>query len=199
MAKKIREGMWISIAPNIDAIIEDGVAKAYDRDDNGRELNLNNIDDKITIYERQVQKWFLDIAQDLKRNDNAGFAILMIATSYVESIQQTYEGQPSTHASKACFLRGFRRIFDPNSHDNDIRSFYDQVRNGLFHDGMTKDKVIINSEYEDAIDFSDSDIIKINPHLVLDQICSDFQSYLSKLKNPNESELRTNFDNSFKF
>lgn len=195
MAKKVREGMWIYIAPGIKATLQGGVALVCD-ERNDTELDLTRIEDKIIIYERQVKEWFLDIANNLN-GDSAGFVVLMVATSYIESVQQNYEGKSSQGGSKTCFVRGFKRIVDPSADDKNIKSFYNQVRNGLFHNGMTKSKVIIETHDSIAVDFSDPDIIKIDPHLLIKQIYSDFKNYITKLNDINEMELRRKFDRSF--
>ena len=195
MTKKVREGMWIYIAPGIKATLKDGVPLARD-ERSGTDLHLTSIEDKIIIYERQVKEWFLDIANNLKSND-AGFVVLMVATSYIESVQQNYEGESSRRDSKACFVRGFKRIVDSNTDEVNIEAFYDQVRNGLFHDGMTKGKVVIKTHDGIAGDFSDPDIIQIDPALLIKQIYSDFEDYIIKLNDINKTDLRENFSRSF--
>ena len=200
MAKKIREGIWLNIAPNIQATISSGRYIVQDIT-TGRNLDPKNVDDKILIYERQMKEWFINRAIDFKQVRNAGFIILMVATSYIEGIQQNIEGKKSKGTSKESFVESFRTIFKLRKKDNSkIKSFYDQVRCGLFHDGMTRDKVILDKYSPYAIDFSDPDIIKINENKFIDRAKRHFNIYLKKIKsprNPFEHKLRQNFDESF--
>jgi hypothetical protein len=58
-----------------------------------RNLNADDIYDKFTIYERQVQEWFLIPATRLVNTQNSGFIILMTCLSYIEGIEQYRTGQ----------------------------------------------------------------------------------------------------------
>ena len=58
MAKQIRRNYTIDIAPDILGFYENFMPKAFDRR-NAKELNPNDMDDKIYIYDRQVNEWFL--------------------------------------------------------------------------------------------------------------------------------------------
>jgi|GEM_PF-6494445 len=65
---------------------------------------------------------------------------------------------------------------------------------------MTKGKVILcfdeGNEHR-SIDFSDPDIIKIHPRIMLKVILEHFEGYLETLKNPEESKIRNNFNKTF--
>jgi len=131
-------------------------------------LNPNNIDDKIIIYERQVKGWFINRAFRLLRSKNNGFIVLMISISYIEGVQQYINGRTSHNNSNISFQTGLRRIFGLNEPNHVLGDFYSQVRCGLFHSGMTQNKVIISNEYLQVIDFSEANTIKINPKLFLE-------------------------------
>lgn len=196
MTKQLREGMWLYIAPKIKGTIINGLPRVYD-ERNKKNLNPQNIDDKIEIFERQVNGWFLGVASSLKIWGNAGFVILNIGVSYIEGIQQNIEGKISRNGSKSCFIRGLKRIFNLQEPDTLLKAFYEQVRCGIFHDGMTRGKVIISSKFSMVIDFSDQDIIKINHIKFIDIIRNDFSNYISKLRNLNDTDSRKKFDNTF--
>lgn len=198
MAKRIREMEWTYIAPQIRGILRPDGPEVID-ELNNRKLNANDTDDKIIIYERQVKGWFLDRATRLKRGGlRNGFIILMIALSYIEGVQQYREGRPSTSCeSTAFFIKRLRCIFGlENTNSEILGDFYKEVRCGLFHDGMTRGKVIISNEYEQEIEFLDRDI-KINYATFLDKIKFDFKQYIHDLKNPDNTELRNNFKSMF--
>jgi len=165
-----------------------------------RKRDLNDINTKIAIYEDCVKEWFLNIADKLKNDNESGFVILQIAISYIEGNQQYRDGKPSEKSSKKCFRKGFRRIFFehiPKKPSNKLLDhFYDQARCGLFHDGITKEWVVINAKFPFAINLIDNqDIhsILINPHKFLDIIKMDFGQYISELKRGRDTKLKENF------
>ena len=139
----------------------------------------------------------LNRASKLANGNNNGFIILMIATSYIEGVQQYINGQTSYNNSTGVFREAMRRIFQLNKSDEVLNDFYVQVRCGLFHTGMTRNKVIISRDYEQIIDFSEYNTIKINPKLFLKVVKNDFNRYIKLLKNLNNNLERNNFDSMF--
>ena len=161
-------------------------------------LDYNNVDTKILIYEDRVKEWFLEIGNRLRKDNEAGFVILQIAVSYIEGNQQYREGTTSHRNSKSFFVKAMKRIFPEiisiSNIDSLLESFYDQVRCGLFHDGMTKKFVTISKEYKIPLDISATDI-KINPHKFLDKISEDLNRYISEIKDKSNLILRQKFEN----
>lgn len=161
-------------------------------------LDPYNINDKIFIYKRQVEVWFLNRAVSLCRRQNNNFIVVMIATAYVEGAEQYRIGRASNNQSKQFFLDGLRRIFGlEDVSENQILSFYKHLRCGLFHDGMSGDAVVLNRKFKSAIKFSNSETIDINPRLFLDAIVQDFNQYIEDLNNQNNIQLRNCFDRMF--
>ena len=196
MPKQLRD-YPIYIAPQIRGHKDrNGQPTVFDERTN-RNLDPNNIDDKIVIYERQVKDWFLNRASKLVNGNKNGFIVLMISISYIEGVQQYMNGQTSHNNSARFFREGIRRIFQLNEQDHVLNDFYAQVRCGLFHSGMTQNKVIISREYEQVIDFSEYNTIKINPKLFLRAIRLDFNRYVSVLKNTDNNEERDRFSQMF--
>ncbi|MFH1338921.1 MAG: hypothetical protein ABIH40_03675 [Candidatus Omnitrophota bacterium] len=198
MTKRLRQNMWLYIAPHIKGTLKDnGTPIVYDEREK-KNLDPNNIDDKITIYERQVKEWFLNHALTLGKQDSTGFIILMIGISYIEGVEQYREGQIVSGNSRRLFKKGIIRIFGLNNVlEYKLDSFYEQVRCGLFHTGMTDDKVIINSSWQETIDLSNDDSIKINQIQFINTIIADFEAYITNLRNPTELTLRANFNQIF--
>ena len=195
MPKKLRE-YSIYIAPQIRGYLDDGRPIVFD-EKTRLNLNPNNINDKITIYERQVKEWFLNRASKLLQGDKNGFIILMVSISYIEGVEQYRQGNNSNNNSRNYFEIGLRRIFDLSEidiSDDKLNDFYSNVRCGLFHDGMTRSEVIINRENSEPIDFSELNTIKINPKEFLKKIRLDFNEYLKELRGSENSELKSNFD-----
>ncbi|HOI18672.1 MAG TPA: hypothetical protein PLX15_02300 [Candidatus Woesearchaeota archaeon] len=196
MPKQLRD-YPIYIAPQIRGYKDrTGQPIVFDERTN-RNLNPNDIDDKILIYERQVKDWFLNRASRLVNGNKNGFIVLMISISYIEGVQQYIKGQTSHNNSGRFFREGMRRIFQLSDSDNVLNDFYAQVRCGLFHSGMTQNKVVISRDYEQVIDFSEHNTIKINPKLFLRAIRLDFNRYINLLKNPENNNERNNFNRMF--
>lgn len=160
-------------------------------------LDPNDINTKISVYEDRVKEWFLNIAERLKIDNEAGFVILQIAIGYIEGNQQYREGKSSHRKSGEFFREAMKRIFPEikqiKNVDTILGNFYDQVRCGLFHDGMTKRGVTISGEFGTPVCIFSNDI-KINPHKFLDRISEDLKKYISELKDKNNKELRRNFE-----
>lgn len=104
-----------------------------------------DLDGKIRIYEDRVKGWFLDHAKALAQNQNADFIVLMICTSYLEGSQQFKEGKSSNRDSGQMIKKALKFIFHiPKENDLILDKFVSEVRNGLFHDCMTRNFVSLN-------------------------------------------------------
>jgi len=198
MAKEVQPGENIHIAPGITGKRECGELFIID-DSTGKQLfPEDNIEDKIKIFERQVNGWFLDKASALLGEEDNGFAILMIATSYIEGIEQYRRGESSNNQSTTFFKEGIKRIFGINS-DVRLTNLHKELRCGLFHSGMTGPYIRIDSGYSEAVVFSGNNIIKINQRKFLEKVREDFGQYLTDLKDEGKTELRDNFNKMYKF
>ncbi len=164
--------------------------KIVDKRENSKlSYDLNS---KILVYEDRQNEWFLEIAEQLKSNNEAGFVILMIASSYIESNQQYREGNPSQNNSREFFKRGLARIF-PDLNEDQQQRLYHEVRCGFFHDGITRKAIFITGDQTTTFSIQGENIV-INPHLFLDEIKKDFQSYISELKDSSKIEIRKKFE-----
>jgi len=196
MTKRLRED-WLYIAPHIIGRRVANVSEVID------ELNQKTLDpddeyDKITIYERQVQQWFIQPATQLIKKKENEFIVFMIALSYVEGVEQYRKGTSSNHNSKPFFISSMKRIFGLTDADTDnLGVLYTQARCGLFHNGMTSEKIVLNSSTEVAIDFSDPDMILVNPKRFLKRITEDFEEYIEIMRKPEGKELRDKFSHMF--
>jgi hypothetical protein len=169
---------------------------------------------RLAIYEDQVRGWFHDQARILeKASDHAGFVLLMIAISYVEGYAIFWKGENSRHRSREFFRDACKEIFPLTTEANGVvddevatrvaDELYDQVRCGLFHTGMTRGKVVLSGGIDHAVainvhnETGEVVRININPHKVLDRIEGHFSSYVMRLRNPHEEELRSNFNDAW--
>ncbi len=184
------------IAPDILGTYRNGRYLAIDERNGNSELDPNNIDDKIIIYERQVKEWFLNRASRIVHGKYNGFIVLMICMSYLEGIEQYIQGQSSNRNSIRMFGQSLERIYPDQFSEDNLRRLYNQSRVGLFHDGMVRGDIIINNSFNLPIEFTNQEI-KINPYKLLLDIKKDFKGYISKLKNNEETELRNNFNRMF--
>jgi len=151
-------------------------------------------DSKILIYEDRQRTWFFDIGEDLKTNNEAGFVILMIAVSYLEGNQQFRQGRASTSATSTSFIKtAMERIF-PELDADCIDLFVRQVRQGFFHDGITRKLVLIVVNKEVPALAQVKNKLWINPHLFLDRVKQDFENYIGELKSSQNNPLRTAFE-----
>jgi hypothetical protein len=170
------------------------------RDDH---IKVDNIETAITIYEDQVRGWFFDHATNLeKATDHAGLVTLLIVLSYVEGHAIFYKGEHSRNKSKEFFREAFIAVFRLS--DNPLRNdavdqLYDQMRCGLFHTGMTREKVRISNAYTLPVRVitnstnSDWIIIEVNPRRMLEAVEDHLSSYLMRLRDERNTTLRNNF------
>jgi len=200
MAKQVYLGEDIHIAPHITGKRDESGELVIIDDPTDERLYPNHcIEHKIRIFERQVNGWFLTPAFKLLEEDN-GFVILMIATAYIEGIEQFRQGKSSKGQSEAFFKKGARRIFGIDScSQSRVSDLYRELRCNLFHNGMTGPTIRILSTYDKAVDFSDRRIIKINQRLFLGKVRDDFEQYLRDLRDPAKVELRTHFNTMYGF
>jgi len=162
--------------------------KTFDQDLNG----------KIRIYEDRVRGWFLDHAKTLIKEKHADFVVLMICASYLEGNQQFKEGKSSKIGeTDEIIKRSLKSILTvPEEKEWVFDTFVSEVRHGLFHDGMTRNMVSLNRDFPNPFSISKNfeGMILINPILFFWEIEEDFKEYIWNLKNPNNKELRENFE-----
>ena len=199
MAKRLRQNRPIYIAPDILGFLDKNYNHFVIDEKNGNvRLDPNNIDDKITIYERQVMDWFINPANNLVRyrNKNKGFIVLMICLSYIEGVEQYRKGRRSNGQSRGFFIDSIERIYPNTYNRQDIGDLYSEARCGLFHNGMVQGRIIINNSFHNSLTFNNGDI-EISPSKYLRDIRNDFHIYIQELRNINNTQLRNNFDNMF--
>lgn len=195
MPKQLRREP-IYIAPDILGNIQDDGSYFVFDEKNMEELDPLNVFDKIKIYERQVKGWFLEptLRMVKYKPKNKGFLVLMSCLSYIEGVEQYKSGNSSVGHSKDFFISGFKKIYSHQFTNNQISRLYIQARCGLFHDGMSKGQIIINSSFVNSICFENTDI-KINPKKFLNDIILDFNEYINSLNN--DEVARGKFNHMF--
>jgi len=162
----------------------------------GKTFN-QDIEGKIRVHEDRVKGWFLDYAKMLIKEKHADFVVLMICVSYLEGIQQFKEGKSSKRDSGESIKRALKTIFNiPKDKEWALDTFIKEARHGLFHDGMTKNNIVLSRGIPSPISIKKGtdNMISINPILFLWEIEEDFKEYINDLKNPNNKELREKFE-----
>lgn len=193
MSKKLRKDP-IYIAPQIFGWLDQDNNPIVHDELKGTDLDPRNIDDKVTIYERQVQEWFLKPALNLikKNNKNKGFIVLMICLSYIEGVEQLRVGLSSNNRSRQYFINSMNRIYPNKFNDYQLGEFYSQARCGLFHNGMVQGKIIIKNSFNCSIEFIDDYDIRISPIKLLKDLSLDFENYIIQLRQDETSRINFN-------
>jgi hypothetical protein len=173
------------------------------------QLKQDTFENRVAVYEDQIRGWFHDQARILeKTSDHAGYVLLLVAASYIEGYAVFRRGQDSRGQSKEFFRDAFKDICPLDGQaqaliDAAIDELYYQVRCGLFHLGVTRRKVVLSGQLKDPVrielDSRTGRVVRIhvNPHKLLDTIEEHLSSYVMRLRDPAEQELRENFDTAW--
>ncbi len=204
------EGIWL-----------DKKEKTLIDEDTQNKLDINNIDDMIIIFKREVTAWLYEPMIQLMKDDknnksnyrpfkNAIFMLFGIF-SYIEKIQRYKDGKPylsGDSESTKILTFGFKNIFKSNEYDKfgteKISIILENTRHTMMHSGNIGDKVLLNYDYNNAkaVTYIGSNKqlskIELNPYLMLSEIAKDFDSYLENIENTTETVLRDNFKKVFK-
>jgi len=164
-------------------------------------LNGASFEDVVDIFEDRMSGWLIEPANQLKSEPHAGFAILAIVLSYFEPIGQALEGSRKSGGSRKLFARGLRAVFpDLAASESDalIGELYEQLRCGMFHDGITREKVLISpaSPHAFAIEKNDNGSLKrvtVTPVNLMYHLEEHLKEYTRRLRDPTNTELRHNF------
>jgi hypothetical protein len=170
----------LAISPNFK-IYADGPGVVVDFRTK-REYLKNETQTKILVYEDRVTGWFLNYGRMLQEHHNAAFVVLQVALAQVEGIEQYHRGESSEGQSSDFFRSGLKKIFSLTDADDPwLWDFYRFVRCGLFHDGMTRPRVLIENRFPRALEF-DGKCIRISPNKFLDAVIGERKgSYLYRL------------------
>ncbi|MGH9491993.1 MAG: hypothetical protein ACRD2K_00700 [Terriglobales bacterium] len=184
-------------------------------------LASGDIEDKIDVFEDWMNGWTLRHAHPLCDSkyvfrDDAGFAVLTIATSYFEPIHSYLTGRPSRGTAKIFFRSGFLSVFpdlpatlttygypSPQALAEQIADeIYDQLRCGLYHEGGTKHKLLIRHDTAPLsfmLEKTTGEVgsIVVDPPRFLAEIQHHLDNYVGKLRDPSQVQLRRNFETFF--
>lgn len=166
------------------------------------------LDNAIDIFIAQVIGWQLNPAKNMR---DAGipdreFAMLGILLSFFEKIAKYRAGYEGKHKSAYYFKEGVLWAFpeidksDPNSLEM-LQLMYEDIRCGLYHVGRTGTNVMVALDVSNGAFGYDADTkrIIINPDILVADLIYKFEQYADELRNPENTELRSNFEKRFLF
>ena len=160
------------------------------------------LDDKIEVFVARIESWQLGIAQALIENNvpHRGFALLHIVVSLFEMIGKYRDGFIGEGKSKYYFREGARYIFKKDLAEDEefFNQIYTNVRNGLYHIGMTSSQVLLYDNIPGSIGYQPATgALVVSPDKFVQDLLIRFRDYVAELKDPNNVTLRKNFEARF--
>ena len=81
-----------------------------------------------------------------------------------------------------------------------LDKLYDYVRCGLYHTGLTEGPVILTGSHPKSLDITNNlQTLVVNPHLLVKDVKKHFDSYITDLRNKNNTDLRLKFERRFDY
>jgi hypothetical protein len=151
----------------------------------------------IAVIQNRIQTRFLDSASHLRANRYAGFAILALDCLLIETIEAFRRGKRARNPGEsrtACIRlltssEHFRQFFD----DARASDFFGRVRNGLLHDGETRDGWLVKSaDRYSLVHDLDRRYVVVNRNKFHSALEAEFRDYLTCLSVPENTGLRLN-------
>jgi hypothetical protein len=162
------------------------------------------LEDKIEVFSARIEGWQIGIAKEIVKKGipNRGFALLHIVFSYFEMIGKYRFGYLGDDKSRYYFRKGLVATLYTLTPEQEkfMNTLYASVRSGLYHLGMTKTNVVLIDNIPGSIGFnSKNNNIAIWPDRLVDDLDIRFHDYIAELQNPDNIELRTNFEKRFDY
>jgi hypothetical protein len=169
------------------------------------------LEDKVDIFEDRVLGWQLVPAKETaQRVPNSMFVVIGAVFSYIEMYAQFKAGEVSEGKSFTMFMEGMLDLF-PNLRGNEraepiFRALYKSIRCGMYHNAFVGRHVFLVDVSDRAIALHDfppepgrdgTTAISMNPAVLTDFLINHFDSYIRRLRNPGNVELRENFQKRF--
>jgi hypothetical protein len=185
----------------------------------------HSLETKITLFEDRVLGWKLNIADQLINGSqekspirHSGYATLDIVVSYFEMIAK-YEDGFTGRKSEEYFKKGVYSVFPefkniPPPAQNPLAPvgkvvslidvvldlMYEGIRCGLYHSGITNGKIFLTGEFKAPMSFElQNQILIVNPHLLVPKLKTHLQDYVARLRDVNNTDLRTKFERRYDF
>jgi len=163
------------------------------------------LDDKIEVFIARVDGWLFGPAKDMISIGIGyrGVALLVMVISYFEMIAKYEDGFIGERMSGHYFKRELKLVFPEMTIPDDeepISAFYWRIRNGMYHMGMTKPKIILvdpdfgpgSIGYEEI-----TGMIAVAPDTLVEDLAIHFTHFAELLINQDNNTLRANFERRF--
>lgn len=190
-----------------------------------KEIDFGNFDTVIKEYEQRIQSWYIDPAEKLLpkndcRSNDFGFAVLTFALLLIDTMSQYEYGELSS--SKTNYKKWLKNhfsssetelnpaiIYNNTTLENIADILYHGFRCGILHEAHVPIYGVINADEELPFKLAEENLtytqddercetLIVNPYLFFKMTVSFFKKYINELKNPSNSELRSNFKKKFK-
>jgi len=166
-----------------------------------------SLDDKIEVFIARVEGWLLGPAEEMisKGLTHRAFALLSVVTSYFEMIGRYTDGNVGRDRAGYYFKRGLKLVFrdmDMPDAEDVLDALCDRVRNGLYHVGMTKPRVLLVDApgVPGSIGYNPAqDLIVIAPDTLVNDLKIHFSAVAEEMRNTSNAQLRTNFKKRFDY
>lgn len=149
---------------------------------------------------------------------HSGYAALDIVFSYFEMVAKYEDGFAQVGRSNQYFKSGVYAAFpdlkQPPGSANvpgvqgktvsiveyALNVMYEGIRCGLYHSGITNGKVVLTGSIQQPMALDPQNMVLIiNPHLLVPALKVHFLSYIHRLKDPQNKDLRQKFEARFDF
>jgi hypothetical protein len=157
----------------------------------------------IDIFKDRIYGRFLKPVELIESDTFAGFAVMALDCLLIETFQQFKEGVNKTPDKKSgCYFvhflteTSFNKWFSIKTAD----MFYKQIRCGILHQAEAKGSSRIRIDIPVLVEYTDDNQgLIINRKLFHRQLVKEFESYLKRLQDPSEQDLRNNFKKKMNF
>ncbi len=158
----------------------------------------------VTILEDRIRGRFFRPISLIENEDGAGFAVLALNCLLLETLQQFREGKSETpyKKNKEYFVKfltetSFNEFFDKTL----AMEFYDQIRNGILHQGEVKGSSLVTVRKDVPLvrRTSDCNGLEINRKHFNQRLQKVFDEYVVALRNPASDQLRKRFKDKMDF
>ena len=165
------------------------------------EFDKFEIDEKILVFEDRVEGWIFDVCKNIyqQRIPNIEIAILKICSSCFEMFGKFTKGYQGNDQSKKHFKIGFRAIYFYTYDAKSADLFYTYIRNSIYHTGFVSPNVLITQNINKPFGYNENDLLILNVKLLVDDLNSGFQEYVTELRKKENRKLRENFEARYDF
>ena len=186
-------------------------APGYDYEDYPEGRKSLTIEEMIDAFDQSFRIWHLNIAHQVVKIPDSGFAVLSLLNPYFEMIARHYLGLTSEESKRKTgklHAEGVKIVFPNLANSPEIAQevsdlLYDAVRCSVAHMGLTGTGIFLSeTRYQHAltVHFDANNkvaMLGIHPPLWVKTISDHFAEYISLLRNPQNQERRNLFSKCF--